>query len=92
MNMSNEAETPTGEVELTDEQRNELTSAIANDIYRRATFAQAIQLIQTQCTNQAVDIVKNASKEEILGFLEQLNTSKEAAAASPVDSEENTEK
>ena len=52
--MSNEAETPTGEVELTDEQRNELTSAIANDIYRRATFAQAIQLIQELLMHQKI--------------------------------------
>ena len=66
---------------LTDEQRQELVSAIANDIYSRSTFAQVIQLIQTQCTNQAVEIVKNATEEEIATFLETLKTNKEGLAA-----------
>ena len=85
--MTKETEPTTEETEgaaianLSDEQRQELVSAIANDIYTRSTFAQVIQLIQTQCTNQAIEIVKNASAEEIDTFLETLKTNKEGAAA-----------
>lgn len=57
---------------LTEEQKHELVTAIANDIYRRATLSQTIQLVQTQCTNQAATIVQNATPEEIATFLEQL--------------------
>jgi len=67
-------------INLTDVQKNELISGIANDIYRRATIPQAIQLVQTQCTNQAKDIVDNATDEEIEGFMKQLEASKKAVA------------
>jgi len=67
-------------INLTDVQKNELISGIANDIYRRATIPQAIQLVQTQCTNQAKDIVDNATDEEIKGFMKQLEASKKAVA------------
>ena len=65
-------------INLTDTQKNELISGIANDIYRRATIPQAIQLVQTQCTNQAKDIVDNATAEELEGFMKQLEASKKA--------------
>ena len=67
-------------INLTDTQKNELISGIANDIYRRATLPQVIQLIQTQCTNQAKDIVDKATDEELSGFITQLEASKKAAA------------
>lgn len=72
-------------INLTDTQKNELISGIANDIYRRATIPQAIQLVQTQCTNQAKDIVDNATAEELEGFMKQLEASKKAVeeASSP---------
>lgn len=61
---------------LTQEQRNELAAAIAGDIYRRATILQCLQLVQTQCSNQANDILDKASEEEIKDFLKQLDTAK----------------
>ena len=83
-------------INLTDVQKNELISGIANDIYRRATVPQAIQLIQTQCTNQAKDIVENATDEELKGFIQQLDQAKaaatQAAPEAPVDEAEPEEK
>lgn len=57
---------------LTQEEKQELVTAIANDIYKRANLLQVIQLVQTQCTNQAAQIVENATEEEIEGFKKQL--------------------
>lgn len=63
-------------IELTEEQKQELISAIAGDIYRRATINQVLQLVQTQCTNQAKDIMENATDEEIQNFLDQIAENK----------------
>lgn len=63
---------PNAASKLSEEERTELTSAIANDIYKRANLLQVIQLVQTQCTNQAVQIVENATEEEIEDFKRQL--------------------
>lgn len=63
-------------IELTEEQKQELISAIAGDIYRRATITQVLQLVQTQCTNQAKDIMENATDEEIQNFLDQIAENK----------------
>ena len=63
---------------LSDEEKNEFASAIANDIYRKSTFAQVIQLVQTQCTNQAAGIVENASAEELDSFRKHLSEQKAA--------------
>lgn len=60
-------------MKLTEEEKKELVTAIANDIYSRATWAQVMSLVQTQCTNQAVKIVENATDEELENFLEALN-------------------
>ena len=65
--------------DLTDTQKNEIISAIASDIYRKATIPQVLQLVQTQCTNQAKDIVENASGEELQSFIDQLNEQKAKA-------------
>ena len=61
---------------LSDEEKNEFASLIANDIYRRATLAQTIQLVQTQCTNQAASIIENATEEEIESFRKQIAESR----------------
>lgn len=61
-------------MKLTEEEKKELVTAIANDIYRRATWAQVQSLVQTQCTNQAVTIVDNATDEEIDKWMEVLNS------------------
>lgn len=60
-------------MKLTEEEKKELVTAIANDIYSRATWAQVQSLVQTQCTNQAVKVVENANDEEIEKWLEVLN-------------------
>ncbi len=57
---------------LTEEEKKEIGNAIANDIYRRASLAQVIQLVQTQCANQANTIIENATAEEIENFRKQL--------------------
>jgi hypothetical protein len=75
---------------LTDTQKNELIGGIANDIYRRATVPQALQLIQTQCTNQAKDIVEKATDEEIQGFLDQLEKGKQPVDAPDTSGESPT--
>lgn len=62
---------------LTDEEKRELVAAIANDIYKRSTLLQIIQLVQTQCTNQAATIIENATDDEIEGFLKQLRPAEE---------------
>lgn len=62
----------TDNANLTDEEKKELVSAIANDIYKRANLLQVIQLVQTQCTNQAMQIVDNATPQEIEDFKKQL--------------------
>ena len=58
--------------DLTEEEKKELISAIANDIYKRANLLQVIQLVQTQCTNQAAQIIENATDKEIEDFKKQL--------------------
>lgn len=58
--------------DLTEEEKKELVSAIANDIYKRANLLQVIQLVQTQCTNQAAQIIENATDKEIEDFKKQL--------------------
>ena len=71
-----DAKTPSTETksnaDLTEEEKKELISAIANDIYKRANILQVIQLVQTQCTNQAAQIVENATDSEIEDFKKQL--------------------
>ena len=66
-------------MKLTEEETNELITVIANDIYKRATWLQIMQLVQTQCSQQAKQIVDNASEEEIEGFMKQIAESKQAA-------------
>lgn len=67
---------------LTDEQKNELIGAIAGDLHQRASWLQAIQLVQTQCMHQAQEIVDNATDEECQQFIEQLKQQQKEAAES----------
>lgn len=67
-----ESTEPNAASSLTEEEKKELVSAIANDIYKRANLLQVIQLVQTQCTNQAAQIVENATAEEIEDFKKQI--------------------
>jgi hypothetical protein len=73
---------------LTEEETNELITVIANDIYKRATWLQIMQLVQTQCSQQAKQIVENASDEEIEGFMK--NIAESQAAADKAAAEENS--
>ncbi|MDC3298499.1 hypothetical protein OAU81_00345 [bacterium] len=73
-------------MKLTDEEKHELISAIANDIYQRSTWLQVMSLVQNQCTTQATKVVENATDEELQEFLDTLKntettTEKTSAAA-----------
>jgi hypothetical protein len=91
-NNTPEAESGAG-ASLSDEEKNEFAGAIANDIYKKSTFAQVIQLVQTQCTNQAATIVENATAEEIDSFRKHLaaQAAPEAQSDPEAESAEETE-
>ena len=63
-------------MKLTDEEKKELISAIANDIYQRSTWLQVMSLVQNTCTNQATKGVENATDEELQEFITTLKNPK----------------
>lgn len=75
-------------MKLTEEETNELITVIANDIYKRATWLQVMQLVQTQCSTQAKQIVENATEEEIEGFMKQIAEANAAAEEAKKQAEE----
>ena len=79
-------------MKLTEEETNELITVIANDIYKRATWLQVMQLVQTQCSQQAKQIVDNATEEEIEGFMKQIAEQKAAEDAAKEQTSTESEK